>query len=124
MKRIDVAALAILITFSFLMPAGLIAFHANLAPKNIIHARTVENGGWLPDVITIKAGQPTTLTFISDDVVHSFVIDSLNISLLIYPGHTSSITFTVKDPGTYDFHCGYFCSPKHFSMKGELIVES
>ncbi len=38
----------------------------------LIHARLAENGGWSPDVLHGRVGEPLVLHLTSDDVTHGF----------------------------------------------------
>ncbi len=94
-------------------------------PREIVVRLSIyESGGFDPDVIIVKKGEPVKLTFISMDVSHSVIIDSLGIETeVIHPGKTAVVEFTPDKAGVYMFKCNTQCSPFHHFMRGKLIVE-
>jgi heme/copper-type cytochrome/quinol oxidase subunit 2 len=89
----------------------------------IIIARTFENGNWYPENITVKVNIPITITFISEDVVHSFFIFELNINQKIYPGQPVTVTYIFDKVGIYSYMCHVVCSTDHLLMSGILLVK-
>lgn len=78
---------------------------------------------YLPKTITVTEGVPVRLRIVSDDVVHSFAIDGLDVKITeLVPGKSESITFTPPKAGTYYFQCTTYCGTRHGKMFGELIV--
>lgn len=78
---------------------------------------TIENFGYAPEVIKVKAGTKVTWTN-KDTVPHNVVgdeYDELNGKLL---DKGESFSFTFDEPGTYPYHCA-----PHPYMKGTVIVE-
>ena len=98
-----------------------------------------------PNVITVSAGQPVELTLINDGAVeHDFVVEIVpvddvstegmemdhmsgdheeyDLHSATAAGSTSTLRFTVTEPGTYKIICSV---PGHLDagMVGELIVE-
>jgi heme/copper-type cytochrome/quinol oxidase subunit 2 len=82
-----------------------------------------------PATLTVRVNQPVTITLQNNDaVVHSFVIDELNVKIdKVPPGGTGSASFTATEVRTYTeggaylFYCdlpGY----KEAGMRGNLIV--
>jgi uncharacterized cupredoxin-like copper-binding protein len=78
---------------------------------------------FLQDEITVKAGQPVTLSLVNQDgYAHAFDIDEFDIHTPLAANETLEITFTPQENGRYTFYCG---SPGHQAagMVGTLIVE-
>ncbi|WP_299029281.1 c-type cytochrome [uncultured Thermanaerothrix sp.] len=88
-----------------------------------IHARLPESGGWSLNTITVRSGQPLTLRFTSEDVVHGFAIGKLNLpEIEILPGEFIETTLTFSNPGKYTFYCTRWCGPNHWRMRGVINV--
>jgi cytochrome c oxidase subunit 2 len=89
-----------------------------------VHAAMPEQGGWLPDTITARAGEPLHLRLISDDVVHGFAIGHSDITPVdVLPGKPVDLTLAFDQPGTYTFYCTRWCGPNHWRMRGTITVE-
>ncbi len=88
-------------------------------------------GGWTPNVVYAKAGNPITLrivTWLSErsmsDNTHSFVMDDPKIDLRFLAGETKTVTLPALVPGEYAFWCVTCCGGKASpSMHGTLIVQ-
>lgn len=88
-----------------------------------IRARLPESGGWSPSMLTVRSGQPLTLRFTSEDVVHGFAIGKLNQpEIEILPGEFIETTLTFSNPGKYTFYCTRWCGPNHWRMRGVINV--
>ncbi len=89
----------------------------------LIHARMSDNGGWSPDVLQAKAGQPLHLRLTSDDVTHGFAVGQMDMqSVDIEPGKVTDVTLTFDRPGTYTFYCTRWCGINHWRMRGTVEV--
>ncbi len=89
----------------------------------LIHARTAENGGWTPNVIEAKVGQPLHLNLTSDDVTHGFAVGGMDMqSAEVDPGKVTQVTLTFDQPGTYTFYCTRWCGINHWRMRGTIEV--
>ena len=85
----------------------------------------VEGGSFYykPNEIRIKAGEKVKITLNSVDMMHDFVIDELNVRTpIIKSGETTSIEFSVEEPGEYEFYCSVG-QHRANGMFGKLIVE-
>ncbi len=88
-----------------------------------VHAVMPENGGWLPDTITIEVGHPLKLRLVSDDVVHGFAIGQNDAPAVdLHPGVPTEITLEFDQPGTYTYYCTRWCGPNHWRMRGTIVV--
>jgi mono/diheme cytochrome c family protein/plastocyanin len=89
----------------------------------LIHAKIAENGGWNPDVIQARVGEPLHLQFTSDDVMHGFAVGQMDMQPVdIEPGKVSETTLTFTKPGIYTFFCTRWCGLNHWRMRGTIEV--
>lgn len=83
---------------------------------------TVENTGYTPSNISLKAGVPTTIVFnqkADTECASQVQIPDLNIEKTDLPkGERTEITFTPEKEGRYAFTCGMDM------LKGTLLVEA
>jgi plastocyanin domain-containing protein len=80
----------------------------------------IVKGGYSPDVLVVKAGQPVRLNFTRQESAscsEMVLFPDFNKSAKLPEGETVPIEFTPDKPGEYDFQCqmGMF--------HGKLIVE-
>ena len=79
-----------------------------------------------PSTLTVKAGQPVTLTFAnSGQTLHDWSLDQgagQPVKISAAGGQSASGTFTIDRPGTYTFICS---QPGHEAagMKGTLTAQ-
>ena len=73
-----------------------------------------------PDEITVMAGEDIAIVLTSDDLLHDFTIDELDVKVAIDASANAVGTFTVEE-GTYEFYCSI---PGHreSGMVGTLVV--
>jgi mono/diheme cytochrome c family protein/plastocyanin len=89
----------------------------------VVHARMAETGGWTPENLTVKVGEPLHLRLTSDDVTHGFAIGQLDQPAVeINPGKMTDITLVFTKPGKYTFYCTRWCSLNHWRMRGTIDV--
>jgi mono/diheme cytochrome c family protein/plastocyanin len=89
----------------------------------VIHARMADSGGWSPEILKAKVGQPLHLRLTSDDVMHGFAVGQMALpSVDIAPGKVSDATLTFDKPGTYTFYCTRWCGLNHWRMRGTIEV--
>lgn len=77
-------------------------------------------GGYTPDVIVVKAGQPVRLTFTRQESVacsEEVLFPDFNKSSLLPEGQPVALEFTPEKPGEYGFQC------KMGMLRGKLVVE-
>ncbi len=127
MKRNTLALIAVLLVV-VAFPASLFGYQAlrtQAARVRIIDitARTPESGGFSPDHIVLKAGEPMRLRISSPDVVHGLSIPGLGVEVdEILPGKPVEVEITPKQPGRYAFSCIRWCSVDHWRMRGTIEV--
>jgi cytochrome c oxidase subunit II len=78
--------------------------------------------GFDPNIIEVQAGQEVTLIVSSQDTGHSLSIGSLRIHIEAQPGSPGEQTFTVDEPGEYEWDCDVYCGSGHGDMHGTLVV--
>lgn len=71
-------------------------------------------GGPVPTLV-LPAGEPVRLDLTSADVIHAFWLPALKVKMDMYPGHTNSLTFTLRD-GRWIGRCAQFCGLYHYGM--------
>ena len=77
-------------------------------------------GGYQPDTILVRAGQPVRLRFYRDetaDCSERVVFEQFGIDRPLPAFETTLIEFTPTEPGEYPFRCGMSM------LKGLLVVE-
>jgi cytochrome c oxidase subunit 2 len=75
-----------------------------------------------PNEIALKAGEPVTLEFVTEDVFMGFSAPDFKVRSDIVPGKTMRLTFTPGQAGTFPFLCDVFCGDGHETMSGKLVV--
>lgn len=106
---------------------------------------TMTEFGFEPNTITVTAGEPVKLTLVNNGAIeHDFVVEVMpvkdvstegmdmdhmsgdhaeyDLHTATAAGATSSISFTVTEPGTYQIICSV-PGHKEAGMTGELIVK-
>ncbi len=84
---------------------GLIAAINFFRQPTTIHARIAEDGGFMPDSIKARVGEPLRLRLISDDVEHTFALGQSPMQPVTFkPDEPVNITLTFDKPGTYTFY--------------------
>jgi cytochrome c oxidase subunit II len=69
-----------------------------------------------PHEITVKKGDPVTITLHSTDVTHGLVIQDLGIRTEVKKGQSEDLTVTPESAGTFEGKCAHFCGKGHGSM--------
>ena len=82
--------------------------------------RVVVKGGYTPDTIVVRAGQPVRLQFYRDetaDCSDRVVLEDFGIDAALPAFQTTSVEFTPEQAGEFRFRCGMSM------LKGLLVVE-
>ena len=88
-----------------------------------VHAQMAETGGFMPDHLTARVGEPLRLRLTSDDVVHGFAIGQQDWPALdLEPGKVTETALTFERPGRYTFYCTRWCGLNHWRMRGVIDV--
>jgi cytochrome c oxidase subunit 2 len=69
-----------------------------------------------PSEITVKKGDPVTITVRSKDVTHGLVIEDLGVRTEVKKGQAEDLTLTPEKTGTFQGKCAHFCGKGHGSM--------
>jgi cytochrome c oxidase subunit 2 len=103
--------------------AGVLTLTATLLggqPKTTPSANHVEvtasRFSFSPNEITVKKGDPVTITVHSSDVTHGLVIPDLGIRTEVKKGQSEDLTLTPEAAGTFQGKCAHFCGKGHGSM--------
>lgn len=80
------------------------------------------NYGYSPKIINVKQGETVKLNLISDDSVHTFTVDELDVDQQFTYGKETQTTFTASKKGVFQFYCAV---PGHREngMAGTLVIE-
>jgi mono/diheme cytochrome c family protein/plastocyanin len=120
MKRPELVA-RILIIVAVLVTVGTPLYLWKRTP--LVHAQMSEEGGWTPNIIRAKVGEPLHLQFTSDDVMHGFAVGQMDMEAVdIEPGRVTDVTLTFDKPGIYTFFCTRWCGVNHWRMRGTIEV--
>ncbi len=90
------------------------------AAGGVQEANIVVKGGYTPDVLVVKAGQPVRLNFTREETAscsEMVLFPDFNKSAKLPTGETVTLEFTPDKPGEYDFQC------QMGMLHGKLIVE-
>jgi len=102
---------------------GLIAAWIFSRQPITIHARIAEDGGFMPNNIKARAGEPLRLRLISDDVEHTFAVGQNSMQpVVLEPGKALDVTLTFDKPGTYTFYSTMPSSLNYWRMRGTIEV--
>ena len=86
-------------------------------PKPVQHIEiTASRFSFAPNEITIKKGDPVTITVRSTDVTHGLVIKELGVRTEVKKGQAEDLTLTPETAGTFQGKCAHFCGKGHGSM--------
>ena len=96
-----------------------------LEPDGTVTVRFIgQQYSFTPSCILVPTDTPVTFRVTSADVVHGFLIDGTNITLMLVPGYVSSLGARFDAPGERLMPCHEFCSVGHEGMWGRIkIVE-
>ena len=103
--------------------AGVLALTATVfggQPKTAPSAQhidiTASRFSFAPNEITVKKGDPVTITVHSSDVTHGLVIPELGLRTEVKKGQSEDLTLTPEAAGTFQGKCAHFCGKGHGSM--------
>lgn len=75
-----------------------------------------------PDEITVTAGEDIAIVLTSDDVLHDFTIDDIDVHVTADRGETAEGGLRADEPGEYTFYCTV-AGHREAGMVGTLMVE-
>jgi heme/copper-type cytochrome/quinol oxidase subunit 2 len=89
-------------------------------------ARTIEVGAksfeFKPKDITVKSGEPVTISLKSEDIIHDFTVDEFKVHVSATPDKPGQGGLQADKPGRYEIYCSV-SGHKQSGMTGTLIVE-
>lgn len=100
-------------------------FDARATRGDVVEVRGTlpEAGGWSPETLRARVGEPLRLRITSDDVVHSFAIGQSDFTPVdVMPGEWTDVELTFDRPGRYVFYCTRWCGENHWRMRGTIEV--
>ncbi len=74
-----------------------------------VSVRALNTGFYDKTEISVKAGQPVEFTFSADTdsgCGRQFLMPKFGVNLVSTNGEPHTVTFTPKEPGVYEYHCG------------------
>jgi len=120
----------LLVTIGGIALSGLIAWFFWFAPKGQTRAVAAASGaqevavtvkgGYTPDVIVVKAGEPVRLRFTRQESAscsETVLFPDFDRSARLPEGEEVAVEFTPDEPGEYGFQC------QMGMLRGKLIVE-
>ncbi len=112
-------ALSIFIAWFFwFAPKG--KTRAEAGAGGVQEVAVIVKGGYTPDIIVVKAGQPVRLHFTrqeSSSCSEKVLFPDFNQSALLPEGQEVTLEFTPEKPGEYGFQC------QMGMLRGKLVVE-
>lgn len=75
-----------------------------------------------PDEITVTAGEDIAIVLTSDDLLHDFTIDDIEVHVAADRGETAEGGLRVDEPGEYTYYCT-IAGHREAGMEGTLVVE-
>ncbi len=75
-----------------------------------------------PDEITVRAGEDVAIVLSSDDLLHDFTIDEIDVHVSADRGKTAQGGLRADKPGEYTYYCTV-AGHREGGMEGTLVVE-
>jgi len=74
--------------------------------------------------IHLPVGRPVAVDLLSNDVIHSFWIPSLQGKIDLVPGRLNEVWLQADKPGVYRGQCAEYCGAEHAKMALVVVAES
>ncbi|TXI54910.1 MAG: hypothetical protein E6Q57_01720 [Mycobacterium sp.] len=88
-------------------------------------ARRIEVGAtsfeFDPDEITVTAGEDVAIVLSSDDLLHDFTIDDIDVHVAAERGESAEGGLRADEPGRYTYYCTV-AGHREAGMEGTLVV--
>ncbi|MGO9450672.1 MAG: cytochrome c oxidase subunit II [Candidatus Binataceae bacterium] len=78
----------------------------------------------LENELHVPVGKVVRLTLTSEDVIHSLWVPNLRLKQDVVPGRTIIAWFEATKAGHYEIGCTELCGFGHYSMHGDLFVDT
>lgn len=88
-------------------------------PVIVIHAKRF---AFVPSQITLEAGKPVHLVFVTNDVTHGIAVPGLGIDMPIWRFRSNQIVITPATAGDFKGECTRYCGVGHDKMKFVIHV--
>jgi plastocyanin len=75
-----------------------------------------------PSRIEVHRGDIVSISLSTDDIPHTFTIDTYRVSKKVTREHDATVEFVADVPGTHVFYCSLTTEDGCRSMRGELVV--
>ncbi len=75
-----------------------------------------------PDEITVTAGEDVAIVLTSDDLLHDFTVDGIDVHVSAGRDETAEGGLRADEPGEYAFYCTV-TGHREAGMEGTLVVE-
>jgi len=72
----------------------------------------------------VPVGKVVRIELQSEDVIHSFFVPEMRLKQDVVPGRTIRGWFEATKTGTYEIACSELCGFGHYSMHGNVIVQT
>jgi cytochrome c oxidase subunit 2 len=95
-----------------------------IAPDDPVGRDDIVTGPLRPMPLHLVVNRPVEIRLWSKDVLHSFFVPGFRVKQDVVPGITVSIWFTPTVRGEYEIACAELCGLLHYSMLGEIVVET
>ena len=76
-----------------------------------------------PDEITVDAGEDIAIVLTSDDLLHDFAIDEIDVHVAAEKDETAEGGLNAETPGEYTFYCT-IAGHREAGMEGTLTVKA
>jgi cytochrome c oxidase subunit II len=83
---------------------------------------TARRYAFSPARIEVKQGDIVRITFVAEDIPHSFTIDEYRIAKRASPGRSVTFEFCADQAGSFVFYCSLTIDEGCREMRGELLV--
>jgi plastocyanin len=75
-----------------------------------------------PEEISVAAGEDVAIVLSSDDLLHDFTIDEIDVHVTADRGETAEGGLRADEPGEYTYYCTV-AGHREAGMEGTLVVE-
>jgi cytochrome c oxidase subunit II len=83
---------------------------------------TARRYAFSPTRIEVEQGDIVRITFVAEDMPHSFTIDEYRIAKRASPGRSVTFEFCANKAGSFVFYCSLTIDEGCREMRGELLV--